>query len=389
MICKKCGVESDGRFCPVCGSEMKRTCNYCGAELSENAAVCTECGAPTEEKKHCKNCGAVYTGAICMSCGVPESAFFSEEEKNAAQAAENKKKTERYTVAKGAIYFAALCVLFLGSFFVGVQMDNGTYFVLTAIIDLFYGPVDSSYAISIFFAVLGLGLIVTSFVFALKGGLAYFKGLKTKRYVSLGKSFCIVYFLFSITDLIYCSYFETLGFFYPAYVYAESSDASTLCGVIGMLALVVSLILNCRMKECSPFKKKGTLYGLVIAAYSLLYFLASVCSDLFSITALSSGFAEESSALAVSVACVLAFAVTAVMIATAVCWLQSYYGESPLKRTLLILSSALGILLVICCVLSVSFAEIGGVIVFFLGYFGVTVAYCIAKRKQERDGNRC
>lgn len=383
MICKKCGVESDGRFCPVCGSEMKRTCHYCGAELSENDTVCTACGAPTEEKKHCKNCGAVYTGTICMSCGVPESAFLSEEEKNAAKAAENKKKAEQYTVAKGAIYFAALCVLFLGSFFVGVQTDNGTYFVLTAIFDLFYGPVDSSYAISIFFAVLGLGLIVTSFVFALKGGLAYFKGLKTKRYVSLGKSFCIVYFLFSITDLVYCAYFETLGYFYPSYIYAESSDVSTLCGMVGMIAFIASLILNYRMKDCSPFKKKGTLYGLVIAAYSLLYILAAVCSDLFSITAVSSFLAEDANAFGVTVACILAFAVTAVMVATAVCWLQSYYGESPLKRTLSVLSVALGVLLIVCCVLSVPFAEIGGVIVFLLGYLGVTIAYCVAKRKQE------
>lgn len=388
MICKKCGVESDGRFCPVCGSEMKRTCGYCGAELGEGSpAVCPECGAPTDGKKHCKNCGAVYTGTICMSCGVPESAFFSEEEKNAAQNAENRKKAAKLSTAKGAVYFAALCVMFLCSFFVGVRVDyERYYFAVTAIVDLFRGPFDVTYPITVLFAALGLALIVVSLVFAVKGGIAYFRGLKNQTDVALGKSVFIVYFLFNVIDSLYSAYFEM---FYGS---VDSSAGSGFCGTIGLIAIVTALILNLCMKTESPFKKKGTAYGLVIAAYILLLIVMGMLSDLFAALIMHylirGPFVDFISSL---VTCVFGAVIGAMIIALAVCWVQSYY-KRPLKKTLLILSSVASLfVLFFGVVFSIAFIDsyagivsAVGIALFWLGYLGVTIAYAIVRKRAEQ-----
>lgn len=47
MICKKCGAEFDGAFCPKCGerAEEKLTvCPVCGKERAEGENFCAKCG---------------------------------------------------------------------------------------------------------------------------------------------------------------------------------------------------------------------------------------------------------------------------------------------------------------------------------------------------------
>ena len=47
MICKKCGTEFDGAFCPKCGerAEEKLTvCPLCGKERAEGETFCSKCG---------------------------------------------------------------------------------------------------------------------------------------------------------------------------------------------------------------------------------------------------------------------------------------------------------------------------------------------------------
>jgi hypothetical protein len=45
MICRKCGTEYDGNFCPNCGAKKEMICPKCGAEYLGD--FCTNCGAKT------------------------------------------------------------------------------------------------------------------------------------------------------------------------------------------------------------------------------------------------------------------------------------------------------------------------------------------------------
>ena len=44
MVCKKCGREFDGSFCP-----------YCGERAAQEMTVCPVCGNPRKEDEACNN----------------------------------------------------------------------------------------------------------------------------------------------------------------------------------------------------------------------------------------------------------------------------------------------------------------------------------------------
>lgn len=57
MICKKCGTEFDGAFCPNCGerAEAKMTvCPVCGKERAEGETFCSKCGYSYENARASK-----------------------------------------------------------------------------------------------------------------------------------------------------------------------------------------------------------------------------------------------------------------------------------------------------------------------------------------------
>lgn len=55
MICEKCGaeIENNAAFCSNCGAKVnsKRKCSKCGAELDEDALFCAECGTRVDSGK--------------------------------------------------------------------------------------------------------------------------------------------------------------------------------------------------------------------------------------------------------------------------------------------------------------------------------------------------
>lgn len=47
MRCQNCNTESDGRFCPNCGTPLgKLACEACGASVPPGSRFCTKCGKP-------------------------------------------------------------------------------------------------------------------------------------------------------------------------------------------------------------------------------------------------------------------------------------------------------------------------------------------------------
>lgn len=70
MKCPKCGAEiSDyASHCPECGTpivkiRLKRVCTNCGAEVPDDATVCPGCGRPVKRREHQQAHGANAGGA--------------------------------------------------------------------------------------------------------------------------------------------------------------------------------------------------------------------------------------------------------------------------------------------------------------------------------------
>ncbi|MBD5100803.1 MAG: leucine-rich repeat protein [Clostridiales bacterium] len=58
MICKNCGKEFNGKFCPYCGTPVEEqssnVCPNCGSERVSDAKFCVNCGYNFEEKREYK-----------------------------------------------------------------------------------------------------------------------------------------------------------------------------------------------------------------------------------------------------------------------------------------------------------------------------------------------
>ena len=75
MVCKKCGREFDGSFCPYCGERAEQemtVCPVCGREKADGVNFCANCGYSykrSEDKfgafkdKVCGGLNAVGAGA--------------------------------------------------------------------------------------------------------------------------------------------------------------------------------------------------------------------------------------------------------------------------------------------------------------------------------------
>lgn len=73
MKCPKCGAEiSDyASHCPECGTPIvkirpKRVCTNCGAEVPDDATVCPGCGRPVKRREHQQAHAANAGGAAAM-----------------------------------------------------------------------------------------------------------------------------------------------------------------------------------------------------------------------------------------------------------------------------------------------------------------------------------
>ncbi len=136
MNCKNCNAElvDDAKFCPKCGVRVdgKKECPHCGREIAEDSVFCTYCGKRLDGKKVCEKCREVFDGDFCPKCGTPVMSKSGKEEDAAARKLESAKtKTEQnsaksvrvlYLIRQSSLY-AALCVMFICSFFVTFSLQ--------------------------------------------------------------------------------------------------------------------------------------------------------------------------------------------------------------------------------------------------------------------------
>lgn len=84
MKCPKCGAEiSDyASHCPECGTPIvkirpKRVCTNCGAEVPDDATVCPGCGRPVKRREHQQahgaNAGGANAGGASFTAGIRQS----------------------------------------------------------------------------------------------------------------------------------------------------------------------------------------------------------------------------------------------------------------------------------------------------------------------------
>lgn len=79
MKCPKCGAEiSDyASSCPECGTPIvkirpKRVCTNCGAEVPDDATVCPGCGRPVKRREH-QQAHAANAGGASFTAGIRQS----------------------------------------------------------------------------------------------------------------------------------------------------------------------------------------------------------------------------------------------------------------------------------------------------------------------------
>lgn len=68
MKCPNCQTESDGRFCPSCGTPLasKAHCSSCGAKLDPGARFCTRCGQPATGQRSTLSLPWLIAGAAII-----------------------------------------------------------------------------------------------------------------------------------------------------------------------------------------------------------------------------------------------------------------------------------------------------------------------------------
>lgn len=134
MVCKKCGAElaDDSIYCLQCGARVdgKKKCLHCGRDIPEEAVFCSYCGARADGKTVCKDCGTAFEGSFCPRCGkkitaAAETYMMPHEKLKKAEQERQAAKSKAYnvmSVVKQSLLFAALCIMFVCSFFISFSL---------------------------------------------------------------------------------------------------------------------------------------------------------------------------------------------------------------------------------------------------------------------------
>ncbi len=133
MYCKKCNAElvEDAIYCPQCGARVdgKKECFKCGKSVAENSVFCTYCGTRLDGKKECPECGTAFDGDFCPHCGKKAElsktgvSEISEPTKTDTRCSEVRKKVfSVLKITKQSFLYAAVCILFICSFFISLSV---------------------------------------------------------------------------------------------------------------------------------------------------------------------------------------------------------------------------------------------------------------------------
>lgn len=242
MICKICGTEGDGFFLQSLRGKIRGDLPLLRGGCDGLRSL-SRLRRPDRGRKRCKNCGAEYQGEICLACGVPESAFLTQEEKQERLSAEGREHARQRSFIKNAVYFAALLFFAICSPFAGVETADGYYFAVIAVIDLFRSPLNPAYIVTVFFALAGILAIAATVTFAVRGGYLLFRARKRGETGRNRKIFLSVLLRCVHSLPVYNTYFE--------YLYYGATDSFLVSGpfALAIAAMIVSLVMKLQAEK--------------------------------------------------------------------------------------------------------------------------------------------
>jgi len=66
MICPRCGVQANGRFCASCGARLQQPCAQCGAPLQPDDKFCGECGTQVAVPQDSSSAGNSRSSSVTI-----------------------------------------------------------------------------------------------------------------------------------------------------------------------------------------------------------------------------------------------------------------------------------------------------------------------------------
>ncbi|MBQ9734812.1 MAG: zinc ribbon domain-containing protein [Clostridia bacterium] len=309
MNCIKCGapVPDGGTFCTKCGARAdgKKTCISCGNLIEDSAIYCTYCGARVDGKKTCKNCGEVVDGNFCTKCG-----YGVKEKTSAVTAKPNQQKKQKekgkafgiyvkiQKILSPSLYLAAMLVLFVCSFFIGIEVTTTTgaeetfgpfYFFSDAFIevektlanyknDLNYDLVMSFENLTTIICLVVICLnFIAQTVLAIVGGIKGGRGIYRKKQTGVKKYAVGMFISYLITVLV------LLGVNYAkvcVYTSRQDMDGATELtdgGLVGLILPISLIVLAFILKKVADGKS-------VLSASNLKKTITSVIVVLLAVT---------------------------------------------------------------------------------------------------------
>ena len=254
----------------------------------------------------------------------------TQEEKQERLSAEGREHARQRSFIKNAVYFAALLFFAICSPFAGVETADGYYFAVIAVIDLFRSPLNPAYIVTVFFALAGILAIAATVAFAVRGGYLLFRARKRGETAEIGKYFYLSFFVTFILFRFYNTYFE--------YLYYGATDSFLVSGpfALAIAAMIVSLVMNCKQKNFSPLRSRGTYYGIVIGAYVVMLFLTDKICSMAMWSVIDSLI--DNNPEVILAALIAAVLLLALLFSLCAAWLSSYYSRLK-KKTVVVLAS--------------------------------------------------